>query len=205
MPKLAGPQDANASVETRARSWLDVNCAYCHRPGGTAANFDARFDTPVRQQALVNGPVLIDEGIDNARVVAPNDIWRSILFLRINTQEPFKMPPLAHGVIDQEGVALMKTWVESMPGRPALAPPKISPGGGDFEQKVRVALSHELSGVTIHFTLDGSAPQKSSTVYTNSFEITGPVTVRARAFKDGFTRSITIQETFIVNSGLSQQ
>jgi uncharacterized repeat protein (TIGR03806 family) len=203
--KLAAPRDANASVEVRARSWLDANCAYCHRPGGTVANFDARFDTPLMLQALVNGPVLIDEGIDNARVIAPKDIWRSILFLRINTQEPFKMPPLAHGKIDDEGVALMKTWVESLPGRPALAPPKISPAGADFKERVLVALSHEVSGVVIHFTLDGSAPQKASPVYTNSFELTSPVTVRARAFSEGFTRSIAVQETFIVNSGRSRQ
>ena len=62
--------------------------------------FDARYDTPLTRQNLVGGRVLIDERIDGARVVAPNDLWRSILFMRANTTEPFKMPPLARNTID---------------------------------------------------------------------------------------------------------
>jgi hypothetical protein len=52
---------------------------------------------------LIGGRVLIDERIDGARVIAPNDIWRSILFMRANTTEPFKMPPLARNTIDEAG------------------------------------------------------------------------------------------------------
>ena len=53
--------------------------------------YDARYDTPTEQQGLIGGRVLIDQGIDGARVIAPNDFWRSILFMRANTVEGFKM------------------------------------------------------------------------------------------------------------------
>jgi len=39
-----------------------------------------RYDTPLARQNLIEGRVLIDQRIDGARVIAPNDIWRSISF-----------------------------------------------------------------------------------------------------------------------------
>ena len=78
-PALANTDDLTRSLADRARSYLDANCANCHRPRGTVATFDARYDTPLAQQLLVGGHVLIDERIDNPRIIAPNDRWRSIL------------------------------------------------------------------------------------------------------------------------------
>jgi hypothetical protein len=150
---------------------------------------------------LINGPVIIDEGIDSARVIAPRDIWRSILYLRISTLEAFKMPPLAHERIDEQGAELIREWIESMPGRDVLAPPRISPQGGDFTRVVQVTISNADPIAVIRFTLDGSTPQKTSPVYSRPVEIAEPTTLRARAFKEGFTRSIIAQETFIVNPG----
>lgn len=196
-PKLVPAEESAVSLERRARSWLDANCAHCHRPGGTVANFDARFDTPLAQQNLIDATVLIDEGIDGARLIAPKDIWRSILFLRVNTTEAFKMPPLAHETVDQKGTELLREWIQSMPGPDVLQPPTISPPSGDFTTAVRVTLSHRDTNATIHFSLDGSAPGKSSPIYSKAILLTEPATVRARAFRDGFKKSITVQETFV--------
>src|SRR6185437_3113656 len=71
LPKLARSDDTTRSLEDRARSYLDSNCSQCHRPRGTVAYFDARYDTPLSKQGLINGPVLIDQRIDHSRVVAP--------------------------------------------------------------------------------------------------------------------------------------
>jgi uncharacterized repeat protein (TIGR03806 family) len=197
-PKLASADDATRSLVDRARSYLDANCAQCHRPGGTVAYFDARYDTPLAKQELIDGPVLIDQGIDKPRIISPHDIWRSIVIMRMNTVGDIKMPPLARETIDQKGVALLQEWVTSMPGRSVLAPPVISPAGGTYERPIEISLQESEPGADIRYTLDGSVPGTSDQRYDKPIKVTGPVVLRARAFKEGFTRSITAQEAFDV-------
>jgi uncharacterized repeat protein (TIGR03806 family) len=197
--KLARADDESASLEDRARSYLDANCSQCHRPGGTILTFDTRYDTPLPEQNLLDASVLIDEGIDRARLVAPHDIWRSIAFMRVNTLEAFKMPPLARGVIDEGGVALLRRWIQSLPGPEVLPPPIIEPKGGEYQKGVDVSLKHSIAGAIIRYTLDGTVPGKDSPVYTKPIHLQDPATLRTRASKDGYTRSITVQETFMVS------
>ncbi len=197
-PKLAASDDATRSLEDRARSYLDANCAQCHRPGGTGAYFDARYDTPLSRQELVNGSVLYDLGIDHPRVISPHDIWRSLALMRIDTLGEIKMPPLARETIDEQGVALLRSWILSMPGPTVLGPPTIAPAGGTYPGPVEVSLKDAEPGAEIHYTLDGSVPGRSDPLYKDPIRLTGPTVFRARAFKSGFTRSITVQQVFIV-------
>lgn len=195
-PALANTADATRSLADRARSYLDVNCANCHNPGGTVAFFDARYDTPLPRQNLINGRVLINERIDGARVIAPNDIWRSILYMRMNTTEAFKMPMLARNTIDEHGVALLRQWIESLPGPKVLPPPEISPRGGKVKWPVEAILKSE-PGATIRYTVDGTVPTTSDLLYEKPVRLTAPTILRAKAFKPGFTDSITTQEIFL--------
>lgn len=197
-PKVAAPDDTTRSLEDRARSYLDANCSQCHRPGGTVAGFDARYTTPLERQGLVNGAVLLDQGIDHPRIIAPHDIWRSIAFMRIDTVGDIRMPPIDRETIDERGVALMREWIDSMAGPPVVPPPSIEPAGGTFDKPVEVRLTDAQPGADIRYTLDGSAPGPSDRRYDKPFLLSGPAVVRTRAFKDGFTRSITSQQVFVV-------
>jgi uncharacterized repeat protein (TIGR03806 family) len=117
-PKLSALTNSSASLEDRARSYLDANCAECHRPGGTGITFDARYDTPLAEQRIVNFPPSVSLGRDNARIVMPKDSWRSVLYDRMNTNGPaitIKMPPLARNLIDTDGVKLIRDWINSLP------------------------------------------------------------------------------------------
>jgi uncharacterized repeat protein (TIGR03806 family) len=195
---LAAADDTTRNLQDRARSYLDANCSQCHRPGGTVAYFDARFDTPLDKQEIIDGPVLIDQGIDRPRVISPHDIWRSIMLMRVNTVDDIKMPPVARETIDKKGVKLLQDWIASMPGRDVLDPPLVSPQGGNFSAPLEVSLSNREAGADIRYTLDGSVPGQSDMRYEKPIKIAEPTVLRARAFKNGFTRSITAQEVFIV-------
>jgi mono/diheme cytochrome c family protein len=195
---LAASDDTTRSLQDRARSYLDANCAQCHRPGGTVANFDARYDTPLDKQALIDGPVLIDQGIDRPRVISPHDIWRSIAYMRVDTVGDIKMPPLARETIDQKGVRLLGDWINGMPGQAVLAPPAISPQGGSYAQPVEISLTTAEPGADIRYTLDGSVPEPSDMHYERPLRLNGTAVLRARVFKAGFTRSITVQQVFII-------
>jgi uncharacterized repeat protein (TIGR03806 family) len=198
LPTLAAADDSSRTLQDRTRSYLDANCAQCHRPGGTVAYFDARYGTPLEQQQLIDGPILIDQGIDRPRVIAPHDIWRSIAFMRVNTVDDIKMPPIGRETVDQKGVQLLRDWITSLPGRAVLDPPSMSPGGGSFAGPVAVTLSVAQPGADIRYTLDGSTPGPSDALYEGPITLNAPSVLRARAYKDGFTRSITVQEVFIV-------
>ena len=197
---LSRADDSTRPLEDRARSFLDANCSHCHRPGGVAGNFDARFDTPLGPQNLIDGPVLIDMGLDHARVIAPRDVWRSVALARIETMEQPKMPPLAHEVIDRIGADLLRRWILSLPGQQVLAPPIIQPKGGEFKHAARVTITQPAAqqSAVIRYTLDGSVPTGTSPIYQHPLDLKEPATLRARAFQDGFTKSITVQETFVV-------
>jgi uncharacterized repeat protein (TIGR03806 family) len=195
---LAAAEDSTRSLADRARSYLDANCAQCHRPGGTVANFDARYDTPLEKQGLIDGPVLIDQGIDRPRVISPHDIWRSIAYMRIDTVGDIRMPPLARETVDHKGVALLGEWIGSMPGPPVLAPPTISPQGGSYSEPLEIFLAVSEPGAEIRYTLDGSVPGATDLLFNKPIKLTGPAVVRTRAFKQGFTRSITVQQVFII-------
>src|ERR1700678_2100030 len=198
LPTLAAADDTTPRLHDRAGSSLAANCSQCHRPGGTVAYFDARYDTPLAKQQLINGPVLIDQGIDRPRVIAPHDIWRSSAFMRVNTTGDIKMPPVARETIDTKGVTLLQDWITSLPGRAVLEPPSMSPQGGTFSGPVEISMTEREPGADIRYTLDGSVPGPDDMRYEKPIKLTDPAVVRARAYKDGFTRSITTQQVFIV-------
>lgn len=115
--KLAALTDVKAPLADRARSYLDVNCAQCHRPGGVG-NYDARYETPVSEQHIINAPAAVTLGLNNARIVAPGDTSRSTLYQRLGSIVPaVKMPPLSHNEVDTHAAQMIGEWINSLPAK----------------------------------------------------------------------------------------
>lgn len=122
MDQLAHHDDGSATLEHRARSYLDSNCAYCHRPGGVQALWDARYDTPFLLQGIYYGPLINDLGNPDARVVVPQSLEDSILHHRVSITGEGQMPPLARNEVDEEGIAMLAEWIQSLPEESVAAP-----------------------------------------------------------------------------------
>lgn len=119
--RLVNVTNVTAPLELRVRSYLDANCAQCHRPGGVGAFFDARFDTPLKLQNLINGPVANQLGISGAKVIVPGDTNKSILFRRVTLVGENQMPPLAKNIVDDKAVSIVAQWINSLrPHAPTL-------------------------------------------------------------------------------------
>ena len=116
LPKLVSLDETSAPLEHRVRSYLDANCAACHRPSGSPAAWDARFDTPLAQQGIVNGEVRDTQGGPALRVVAPGDLDHSSLYQRLAAPDgPQRMPPLGRNVVHHEALTAVAAWIRTLP------------------------------------------------------------------------------------------
>lgn len=71
---------------------------------------------------------------------------------------------------------------------PSVSAPVIS-GTTPFESSTSVSMTAE-SGAEIHYTLDGSNPSASSSLYSAAITLNDTTTVKAIAIKDGVTSSV---------------
>jgi uncharacterized repeat protein (TIGR03806 family) len=189
-----------ASLENRARSYLDANCAQCHQPGGSGPTVDARFETPLTNQNIIYGVLTKGNlGYDNAYVVVPKDILRSVLYDRMDTtNSTIQMPPLARNLIDTNAVQVFAAWINSLPGTPALAPPTITPNGGGYIASVNVTLTPPDPNAVVYYTLDGSLPTTNSFLYSGAFNLFTNTTVSANAFETNYNNSVAASAFFAV-------
>lgn len=112
--------DEQVSLEARARSYLAVNCAPCHRPEGAIGGgfFDTRLGTPTDAAGLLEGRLNDSGNNPDLRVVVPGHPESSALLRRILSVGTDRMPPISSGVTDEAGAALLERWIASAASRP---------------------------------------------------------------------------------------
>jgi len=120
-PRAADWLDTSASLETRARAYLDSNCGHCHSPTGPGATSGLFLDahtTNVRQLGFCKRPIAAGRGSGGHRYsIVPGEPAASILIFRMETTDPaMRMPELGRSLVHQEGVELMRDWISSLPG-----------------------------------------------------------------------------------------
>ena len=119
MPALVAPSDDTQTLERRVRSYLDANCASCHRPGGlTRMPWDARIGTALDQMGLI-GVRSSGSGMGSGDfLVDPGHPENSSLYLRISILGDFHMPPLGTSELNPDDVERVRRWIlEVLPER----------------------------------------------------------------------------------------
>lgn len=79
-----------------------------------------------------------------------------------------------------------------------VANPTSSITPGAVEIGTNVTLSCSTSGATIYYTTNGDTPDETSTEYTSPIEITSAVTLKARAYKIGYTPSEVVSFSYTI-------
>jgi mono/diheme cytochrome c family protein len=131
--RLVSLDETKASLEHQVRSYLDANCAQCHRANGVSqASFDARYSTPLADQQIVNGIVHNPLGVMDARVVALGSVTHSIMHLRMGSVGAIQMPPLARNEVDKAALATVGAWIATLPVTPTMAPTRSTYRPGEM-------------------------------------------------------------------------
>jgi uncharacterized repeat protein (TIGR03806 family) len=120
LPRMAVWNDPKTGdLNARARAYLAINCAHCHRKEGPAQT-SGLFLTMSENRPTVYGinkpPVAAGKGSGGRKVdIKPGDANASILWYRMQTQDPGeRMPELGRSLAHKEGVALIKEWIDQM-------------------------------------------------------------------------------------------
>ncbi|GHV34364.1 hypothetical protein FACS1894178_1710 [Bacteroidia bacterium] len=84
-------------------------------------------------------------------------------------------------------------WYHHLPDCQEVMPPvSFAPNCADtvFVATGIVTLSSSVPGATIYYTIDGSIPDSTKTLYTSPITITSTTAIRAIAYSDGWTTSV---------------
>lgn len=111
----------NEANDDLARAYLDVNCAHCHNPQGSAdtsalvLNFEAEVD---REFGVCKPPVAVGRGSgDRPYDIYPGKPDKSILLYRMQHDDPaIMMPELGRTTSHAEGVAVIRRWITALRG-----------------------------------------------------------------------------------------
>ena len=111
---------ATGSLDARARIWLDINCAHCHRPDGPANTSGLNLSVHERSSTawgVLKTPIAAGRGSGGRRYdIVPGRPDESILLYRMESTDPgVMMPEVARKVTHKEGIALVREWIRSLP------------------------------------------------------------------------------------------
>lgn len=107
----------DSPIEERVASYLDVNCAHCHSPGGQAANTHADWR---RDHLLDNVCRDARKSVaDRHLIIAGGDPAASIAIARMRSSDPYlHMPRGPSHVIDARALEMLEAWIRSLPRCP---------------------------------------------------------------------------------------
>ncbi|WP_294349110.1 hypothetical protein [uncultured Sphingobacterium sp.] len=93
---LPSYDDVTRSTTMRARAYLDLNCAHCHNPKGTAymTMLDLRYESPLNETGIL---------LKQAKMIG-----------RMSTLGEMHMPQKGTTILHDDGISLIKTYLRSL-------------------------------------------------------------------------------------------
>ncbi|MEQ8473547.1 MAG: SO2930 family diheme c-type cytochrome [Marinoscillum sp.] len=120
IPKMAQwDNPGSGTLDSRARGWLEINCAHCHRAEGPAKNTGLYLLASEKDKyrlGINKPPVAAGRGSGGLKYgIVPGEPNESILVHRIESLDPgVMMPEVGRKLVHQEGVALIREWIAQM-------------------------------------------------------------------------------------------
>ena len=111
--------DVNASLDNRARAYLDINCGHCHIPGGSADTTGLYLNLIEENQeklGIFKKPVAAGRASGNLKYsIVPGHADDSIMLFRMKSLDPgIMMPESGRALADDAGIKLIKEWIDKL-------------------------------------------------------------------------------------------
>ena len=111
--------DVNASLDDRARAYLDINCGHCHIPGGSADTTGLYLNLIEENQeklGIFKKPVAAGRASGNLKYsIVPGHSDDSIMLFRMKSLDPgIMMPESGRALADDAGIKLIKDWIDKL-------------------------------------------------------------------------------------------
>jgi len=136
-------KDESASLEARARSYLDINCGHCHSPTGPADTSGLYLNGETVDRVRLGwckAPIAAGQGTGGRQFgIVPGHPEDSILVYRMQSEDPgAMMPELGRSLLHDEGIQLVADWVAAMPDT----------GCYEANPSPRESMMHEVASLT---------------------------------------------------------
>ncbi len=109
----------SGDVNSRARAYLDINCAHCHSQNGPARTSGLYLDHHEQNPntlGINKSPVAAGRGSgDREFTIVAGKPDESIMVFRMESEDAgIRMPEISRQLVHKEGVALIREWIEGM-------------------------------------------------------------------------------------------
>ncbi len=195
------PIDTVTGAQIYANGHNNLFCLEVHKKftyiGGEVFNFRGDDDVWL----YINNKLAIDLGGLHTPVTSNVDLDARAAFLGITKGNEYDFD-FYYCERQYSGSSIRITTNIPIASPPKVSTPVATPGSTSFNSQVSVSLATPTPGATIYYTTDGSTPDSiggTSKVYTAGIPIIGPATIKAIAYKAGWTKSDMMTATYTKN------
>lgn len=137
----------------------------------------------------------------------------AVIHYTLNGVDPTESDPTVTSgstvAVDQSSTLKAKSWKSGAPASNVssatyelkIVPPTVSPASGSYGTGQTIALTTTTPSTTLRYTLDGTEPTASSSLYSTPFTNDVTRTIKVRAFRSGWTDSDTGFGSFWILEG----